>query len=56
MVINWSNIIKTYDIQELQEKYEHWHELHEQIKGTQGKWVGANTLLYTEDGFRWWRQ
>ncbi|WP_372844238.1 DUF4298 domain-containing protein [Psychrobacter sp.] len=37
--------MKNYDVQALQEKYERWHELHEQIQNTQEKWLEANALL-----------
>lgn len=34
-----------FDPQELQEKYEKWHKLHQQIQEAQEKWLEASKLL-----------
>lgn len=37
--------MEDYNAQELQEKYEHWYDLHKQINEAQKKWLEADTLL-----------
>lgn len=37
--------MENYDAQALQKKYEHWHDLHQQIHEAQEKWREASALL-----------